>query len=78
MLLKNQVNYSTDQGNRLHSFHKFRRLDRDLNESIDAYARGFHLKQDYYNGINLAFLLELRALTALKAGERDEGITDST
>jgi hypothetical protein len=53
------------------------RLNRDLNESIDAYSRGFHLKQDYYNGINLAFLLELRALTALKAGERDEGITDS-
>ena len=53
------------------------RLDRDLNESIEAYARGFHLKQDYYNGINLAFLLELRALAALKAGERDEGITDS-
>ena len=33
--------------------------------------------RDYYNGINLAFLLEVRALTALKAGERDEGITDS-
>ncbi|MBK7423428.1 MAG: DUF4071 domain-containing protein [Propionivibrio sp.] len=52
-------------------------LESDLNESIDAYARGFHLKQDYYNGINLAFLLELRSLAALKAGERDEGITDS-
>ena len=52
-------------------------LERDLNESIEAYARGFHLKQDYYNGINLAFLLEVRALTALKAGDRDEGITDS-
>lgn len=52
-------------------------LESDLNESIDAYSRGFHLKQDYYNGINLAFLLEVRALTALKAGERDEGITDS-
>jgi hypothetical protein len=52
-------------------------LESDLNQSIDAYGRGFHLKQDYYNGINLAYLLELRALTALKAGERDEGITDS-
>jgi len=49
----------------------------DLSESIDAYSRGFQLKQDYYNGINLAFLLELRALVALKAGERDEGIADS-
>ena len=56
---------------------EIRHLDEDLNESIDAYSRGFHLKQDYYNGINLAFLLELRALNALKAGERDEGITDS-
>ena len=52
-------------------------LDTDLNESIDAYSRGFYLKQDCYNGINLAFLLELRALNALKAGEHDEGITDS-
>lgn len=52
-------------------------LERDLNESIDAYSRGFHLKQDYYNGINLAFLLEVRALTALQAGEQHEGITDS-
>jgi len=52
-------------------------LDADLNESIDAYSRGFYLKQDCYNGINLAFLLELRALNALHAGERDEGITDS-
>jgi len=49
----------------------------DLNESIAAYGRGFYLKQDYYNGINLAFLLELRALTAWRVGERDEGVTDS-
>lgn len=52
-------------------------LDADLGKSIDAYGRGFQLKQDYYNGINLAFLLELRALTALKAGEQEEGLTDS-
>ncbi len=57
---------------------EIKRLDADLSESIDAYGRGFRLKQDYYNGINLAYLLELRALTALKAGEREEGITDST
>ena len=56
---------------------EIRHLDADLNESIDTYSRGFYLKQDCYNGINLAFLLELRALNALKAGERDEGITDS-
>jgi tetratricopeptide (TPR) repeat protein len=51
--------------------------DADLSESIDAYGRGFYVKQDYYNGINLAFLLELRALNSLKAGEQEEGITDS-
>ncbi|WP_301102751.1 TRAFs-binding domain-containing protein [Propionivibrio sp.] len=48
----------------------------DLNESIEAYGRGFFLKQDYYNGINLAFLLEVRALNAFRAGEREEGIAD--
>lgn len=51
--------------------------DDDLGKSIAAYGRGFQLKQDYYNGINLAFLLELRALAELKAGVRNEGIADS-
>jgi hypothetical protein len=49
----------------------------DLNASIVAYERGFYLKQDYYNGINLAFLLDLRGLKALKAGQRHEGIADT-
>lgn len=49
----------------------------DLNESIVAYERGFHVKQDYYNGINLAFLLDLRGLRALRAGQRNEGIADT-
>lgn len=54
-----------------------RRQDADLSESIAAYERGFYVKQDYYNGINLAYLLNLRALNALKAGQRDEGIADA-
>ena len=33
----------------------------DLNTSIFAYEKGFCLKNDYYNGINLAFLYDLRA-----------------
>lgn len=49
----------------------------DLNESIAAYKRGFSVKQDYYNGINLAFLLDRRGLMALKAGQRDEGVADT-
>lgn len=43
----------------------------DLDESIAVCERGFHVKQDHYNGINLAHLLDMRALTALKAGDRD-------
>lgn len=54
-----------------------RQRDEDLATSIDAYNRGFQLKQDCYNGINLAFLLERRAVRALQAGERDEGLTDA-
>lgn len=48
-----------------------------LDESIVAYERGFFLRQDYYNGINLAFLLNLRAVEYLKAGQRDEAIADT-
>jgi len=47
-----------------------------LSESISGYSRGFYLKQDYYNGINFAVLLELRALEYARAGNRDEAITD--
>jgi hypothetical protein len=32
-----------------------------LDEAIRAYERGFYLRNDYYNGINLAFLLNERA-----------------
>jgi hypothetical protein len=44
----------------------------DLDEAIRAYARGFYIKNDYYNGINYAFMLDVRA--ASSAG--DEGIAD--
>lgn len=33
----------------------------DLDESIWAYERGYYLKNDYYNGINYAFMLNVRA-----------------
>jgi tetratricopeptide repeat protein len=33
----------------------------DLNESAKAYGRGYYIKNDYYNGINYAFMLDLRA-----------------
>jgi hypothetical protein len=38
-----------------------------LNTSILAYEKGFYLKNDYYNGINLAYLYNLRA--SLSTGE---------
>lgn len=47
-----------------------------LSESIHAYWRGFYVKQDWYNGVNLAKLLEVRALQSARAGERDEAIAD--
>ncbi len=49
-----------------------------LDIGITAYARGFALKQDHYSGISFAFLLDLRAREHLKAGQRDEAITDHT
>jgi hypothetical protein len=33
----------------------------DLEESIRSYGKGFNLKDDYYNGINYAFMLNVRA-----------------
>jgi hypothetical protein len=33
----------------------------DLDEAVRAYARGYYIKTDYYNGINYAFMLNVRA-----------------
>jgi tetratricopeptide repeat protein len=44
-----------------------------LDEAVRSYERGFYLRNDYYNGINLAYLLNVRcANTAAPA----EAITD--
>lgn len=34
-----------------------------LNDAIRAYERGFYLRNDHYNGINFAYLLNVRATT---------------
>ena len=47
-----------------------------LEESIRAYSRGFQLKQDFYNGVNYATLLEVRALLHAKARELDDAVAD--
>jgi MAP3K TRAFs-binding domain len=36
----------------------------DLEEAVRAYARGYYIKTDYYNGINYAFVLNVRAASA--------------
>jgi hypothetical protein len=33
----------------------------DLDEAVRSYARGYYIKNDYYNGINYAFMLDVRA-----------------
>ena len=45
----------------------------DLDVAINAYARGFYVRHDHYNGINLAYLLNVRAANE---GERAEAIAD--
>ena len=44
----------------------------DLDDAIRAYARGYYIKRDYYNGINYAFLLDVRA----SLGSGDDAIAD--
>ena len=43
-----------------------------LDEAATAYERGFYIRNDYYNGINFAFLLDMRA--AVSSG--DDAIAD--
>jgi tetratricopeptide (TPR) repeat protein len=40
-----------------------------LDEAVRAYERGFYIKNDYYNGINYAFLLNVRAEQASDLAE---------
>jgi hypothetical protein len=47
-----------------------------LDSSIEAYERGFYLKQDYYNGINYAFLLNVRAAQYQKEANTAEAVAD--
>lgn len=38
-----------------------------LDEAVRGYERGFYLRNDYYNGINLAYLLNVRAANTVDA-----------
>jgi len=44
----------------------------ELCSSINYYERGFHIKNDYYNGINLAYLFNVRA----SISNGDEAVAD--
>ena len=50
------------------------RQPRYLDEAVGAYSRGFYLRQDHYNGVNYAYLLELRALQSARAGAFEDAI----
>src|SRR5262249_36916759 len=40
-----------------------------LDEAVRGYERGFYLRNDYYNGINFAYLLNVRAAEATDPAE---------
>src|SRR5262249_15952802 len=40
-----------------------------LDEAVRGYERGFYLRNDYYNGINLAYLLNVRSAKAISPAE---------
>ncbi|HZM98342.1 MAG TPA: TRAFs-binding domain-containing protein [Pyrinomonadaceae bacterium] len=44
-----------------------------LDQAVRAYSRGFYLRNDYYNGINYAYLLNVRGINA---ATRAEAIAD--
>lgn len=45
-----------------------------LDDAIRFYERGFYVKQDYYNGINVAFMYTLRACILLREGKAFDAI----
>jgi tetratricopeptide (TPR) repeat protein len=48
---------------------EFTKNTANLDQSVRGYERGFYLRNDYYNGINLAYLLNVRAANAANPAE---------
>ena len=48
-----------------------------LDKAIRSYERGFSLRNDYYNGINFAFLLNIRAAHAADRAKASDGPAES-
>src|SRR5258705_13003529 len=44
----------------------------DLDDAVRAYARGYYIKTDYYNGINYAFVLDVRS----SCSDGDDALVD--
>lgn len=49
----------------------------DLDEALRSYARGFYIKNDYYNGINAAFMHDVRAAEHARGGKKADSVADS-
>jgi hypothetical protein len=49
-----------------------------LDQAVRAYERGFYLRNDYYNGINLAFLLNVRAANSCRRAEAAASTDEAT
>ncbi len=47
-----------------------------LDRAIDNYERGFYVKQDYYNGINVAFMYTMKANLLAATGSRYDAIVN--
>ena len=47
-----------------------------LNKAVRSYARGFYLRNDYYNGINFAFLLNVRSAYSGDPANNSAGTAD--
>jgi hypothetical protein len=45
-----------------------------LDQAVRSYERGFYLRNDYYNGINFAYLLNIRAARALAEASGGEAL----
>lgn len=49
----------------------------DLEESIRAHEKGFYVKNDFYNGINLAFMLNVRASSSTDPREASADVVQA-
>ena len=51
-------------------------VETHMDEALGALGRGFALKSDYYNGINYAFMLNVRSKASADDGQAADAITD--